>query len=1047
MSVDSIADGGFNSVTFGGNVLFKGPVTMNLPGSIKVATGGVLSADSTVDLTASYIALGRSFVAPLSADAPERLSIFDPAQASIFAPPSWGKGSLSVHANLIDVGNLSLQHIGTALLDASGGSIRGDGTFAMAGALTMKAAQIFPATGTTFEVTAYNHDATGAAVTGPGVGTGKIIVQQAGVATLPLSAGGILSLYADSISQGGTLVAPFGRINLGWDGTGQSPVDPVSGIAVPKAKLIALKSGSVTAVSGLDTVSGNPISVPYGTTKDGKLWTDPSGANISTTGLPPKSVNVSGDNLITEAGSLIDLRGGGDVTASQWVAGTGGKINLAADPSIYTGGRTYAGDLVVDKTGTIWSATQDSVGKPPGVGLYWSKVSQSYAIIPGYQPDYSPTGYSDGSLALGSKIKLTGGAGLPAGNYTLLPASYATQPGAYLITPLSASRLAGSITQPDGSVTVSGSRFNALESTPAISGVTSLFKISSPTQVASMAKYNVISADAFFKASPTSSRPSDAAYLLLNGSSDMSVNGAVRGWAAPGGHGALVDISSTKNFLITGNSSSANSANSIVLNSSLLSGWNVGSLLIGGIRIPTSTGSSFTMTPSVSQIVVDNSGSILSAGEVILAAKNEVTLKNGASVEALGAQDSSPLQVAGNGALLRVSGDFKAVTTRTRSDASAVVGFQIGDGVKLSGTSITLDSSGRASIASSAVLDAQAINLTAGRIALNFDSSPTAAATLNLSGNVLAELSKARSLNLTSYSSIDFLGSGILGSPLMEFMGLHAGALLGDNKGSDLLMASSILLDNANGSTDPNTGLPYVPSATAGALSIAGNQLTLGYGMLGVGGFQNVTAKMTGGIQGSGIGMLSVAGNLNLSAPIFTAASGANTSIIAGGALKISGDSGGPSVSPGLGAILKLKGTSVDISTPILLPSGSLSVESTTGNLTITSLLDVGGTSRQFFDTIRYTDAGSIVLTADNGNIDLTGGGVNLGAQAAAGSAGILSIIAPNGTVSLGAANINAVAPSGGAGSFAMDVNGYNGGNLSNLENTLTTAGLSSSRM
>jgi len=1040
-SVDSFADGGFDSVTLGGNVLFKGPVTMNLPGSIKVATGGVISSDSTVDLTASYIALGRSFVAPLAADAPERLSIFDPAQASIFAPPSWGKGSLSVHANLIDVGNLSLQHIGTALLDASGGSIRGDGTFAMAGALTMRAAQIFPATGTSFEVTAYNHDATGAAVTGPGVGTGKIIVQQAGPATLPLSAGGMLSLYADSISQGGTLVAPFGRINLGWDGIGQSPVDPVSGIAVPKAKLITLKSGSVTTVSGLDPVTGNPISVPYGTTKDGKLWTDPSGANITTTGLPSKSVNVSGDNLITEAGSLIDLRGGGDVTTSQWVAGTGGKINLAADPVTYTGGRTYAGDLVIDKTGTIWSATQDSVGKPPSLGLYWSKVPQSYAIVPGYQSDYSPTGYSDGSLALGSKIKLSGGAGLPAGNYTLLPASYANQPGAYLITPLSSSRLAGSIAQPDGSVTVSGSRFNALESTPAISGVTSLFKLSSPSQVASMAKYNAISADTFFKASPTSSRPSDAAYLLLNGRSDMTVNGAVRGWAAPGGHGALVDISSTKNFLITGNSSSANSANSIVLNSSLLSGWNVGSLLIGGIRIPTSTGSSFTITPSVSQIVVDNSGSTLSAGEVILAAKNEVTLRGGSSVEALGAQESSPLQVAGNGALLRVSGDFKAVTTRKGSDASAVVGFQIGDGVKLSGTSITLDSSGRASIASSALLEAQAINLTAGRIALNFDSSPTADATLNLSGNVLSSLSKVRSLNLTSYSSIDFLGSGILGSPSMEFLGMHAGAILGDNKGSDLLMASSILLDNANGSTDPNTGLPYVPSATAGSLSIAGNQLTLGYGMLGVGGFQNITAKITGGVQGSGIGMLTVAGNLNLSAPIFTAASGANTSITAGGALKMSGDSGTPSVSPGLGAILKLKGTSVDISTPILLPSGSLAVESTTGNLTISSLLDVGGRSRQFFDTIRYTDAGSIVLTADNGNIDLTGGMVNLGAQAASGSAGSLSIIAPNGTVSLGGANINAIAPSGGAGSFVMDVNSYNGGNLSSLENTLTTAG------
>jgi len=1040
VTVGSFANGGFDAVTLGGNVLFKGPVSMNLPGSIKVATGGVLYADSTVSLTAPYIALGRAFVAPLALDDPSRLSVFDPAQQTLFAKPSWGPGKLDVHARLIDVGNLSLNNIGVAVLDASGGSIRGDGTFAMAGELTMRAAQIYPATGTKFEITAYNHDASGAAVSGAGIGKGKISIERSGSASLPLSAGGTLSLYADSITQRGVLVAPFGSINLGWDGTGTSPVDPISGISVPTASKITLVSGSVTTVSGLDSETGNSISVPYGTTKDGKIWTDPSGANITTEGLPYKSVTVAGANIVTESGSLIDLRGGGEVTLSQWVQGTGGKINIASDPVSYAGGRSYAGDFVTDRNGTIWSATQDSAGQPLAVGPYWSKVSQSYAVIPGYQPDFAPTGYADGTLGIGSKIKISAGSGLAAGSYTLLPSSYANQPGAFLITPLAASRLAGAIAQPDGSVIVSGTPYNGLQSAPAISGLSSLYKVSSPLQIAAMSKYTLISADTFFKGSTTSSRPSDAAYLLLNGASGMSINGAVRGWGASGGHGSIVDISSTKNFLISGNSSSP-SSDAIVLNASLLSSWRVGSLLVGGIRVPTADKTSFTTTPSTSRIVVDNAGSPLTSGEVILASKNEVTLKDNSSIRALGTDLSTPIAVSGNGAMVRVSSDLNASTTRTGNDQAGVVGFQIGAGANLSGASITLDSSGNASIASTAVLDAKSINLSSGKMAIDFDGS-SQAGMLNLSGSLLQRLSTVQSLNLTSYSSIEFHGGGVLGSASLLSLGLHAGELLGDNLGTVGMMASLISLDNANGSIDPSGG---VPAAAGGSLSFTGNIMTFGSGAISIGGFQNVGATMSSGIQTTGKGSMITAGNLTLSAPLITGASGAVTSIKAGGSLNIT-DPGTASLTPGLGASLSLQGSSVSISAPILLPSGSLSVKATTGNLTISSLLDVGGTSRQFFDVTQYTDAGSISLSSDNGNLILTPGAtLNLSAQPAAGNAGSLTLSAPNGIALLGGL-IDASAANGTAGFFTADLGSYNGGNLDPLENLLTSGGFSQSQ-
>jgi len=51
--------------------------------------------------------------------------------------PTFGPGKLTVNAKLIDLGNLSLQNIGKANFNAVGGDIRGDGTFDVAGGITL----------------------------------------------------------------------------------------------------------------------------------------------------------------------------------------------------------------------------------------------------------------------------------------------------------------------------------------------------------------------------------------------------------------------------------------------------------------------------------------------------------------------------------------------------------------------------------------------------------------------------------------------------------------------------------------------------------------------------------------------------------------------------------------------------------------------------------------------------------------------------------------------------------------------------------------------
>ena len=55
-----------------------------------------------------------------------------------------------------------------------------------------------------------------------------------------------------------------------------------------------------------------------------------------------------------------------------------------------------------------------------------------YAVIPGFKglAPYNPE-YSGTNTLVGQQVYLSGVPGLPAGTYTLLPAQYATQPGAF----------------------------------------------------------------------------------------------------------------------------------------------------------------------------------------------------------------------------------------------------------------------------------------------------------------------------------------------------------------------------------------------------------------------------------------------------------------------------------------------------------------------------------------------------------------------------------------------------------------------------------------
>jgi filamentous hemagglutinin len=156
--------------------------------------------------------------------------------------PTVGNGILNVTAQQISlVGSTVLQGIARTTLTSSGdvqllgevvnGAVTGDLT--LNGTLALNASRIYPATATSFTISAEGaNGAISIGQTSPSPGT-------------PLSAGGSVSLAADQISSSGTLIAPFGSIDL-------SAVSALS-----------LNPGSVTSVSGGD------LTIPFGETQLG----------------------------------------------------------------------------------------------------------------------------------------------------------------------------------------------------------------------------------------------------------------------------------------------------------------------------------------------------------------------------------------------------------------------------------------------------------------------------------------------------------------------------------------------------------------------------------------------------------------------------------------------------------------------------------------------------------------------------------------------------------------------------------------------------------
>lgn len=1027
---DSFMSGGFDSLTLSGNTRFSGAVTLTAASSLRIATGGFFTADAAVNLNAPHVGLGLAFRAPMQAQQTENWPFVLQGQPYYVAPTN-GTGALNVSASSIDVGYLSLQNTGVANFVADNGDIRGSGSLNIAGSLSMRAGQIYTPTASTFTMAAYDY------TNGAGLQRGSIVFTAAGTRRLPLSAGGTINVFAHTINQGGTLVAPAGIINLGWDGTGTSPQDLLTGAGIVGERSVAatvnlnLLTGSRTSVSQIDPVTGLGVLIPYGFSSDGSSWIDPTGLDITGGGLPAKAVNTSATNIVSQTGSVIDLRGGGDLYAYRWVSGTGGTVDILASEGIF-------------------------------------------AVLPGYEADYSPfadfnsttsdlnlaagqSGYKNNTLSAGDRVYLEGGSGLSAGVYTLLPARYALLPGAFLVTPKSGDPL-GSVLQPGGASLVSGYRFNTLNTARQAPALYSSFEVAPSSVVDVRAKYDDFNASTFLRDRAVALNisvprlPGDAGRLLLQAVQGMTFQGQVLGSAATNGRGASIDISSPADILIATAGTSA-APGVLVLDAVQLSGFGAESLLIGGQRNTTTAGTALTVRTA--NITVGNSpASSLAMPEIILAATGNLTLNAGASITQSGTMvstaetlliGSSTTAGSGNGALLRISSDANASMLRSGVTSAAGPALSIGAGVALNGSSITLDSTNVLSLDSTAVLTGQALNIASGRISVQLDSPGALQASpgLVIAGTVLQSIQLAQSLSLLSYSSIDLYGTGQLGSAATTLLALRAGEIRGFNNGGGTvtLAAQSVLLDNqASGS------VPGSVTGISGTLAVNADTLRLGTNTLRVDQFATVSVNAANGMRVQGVGALVVQGAFTATTPIIAGDAFAAHAITAGGAVTLQKPVvvAGTPLTSGLGATLGLTGSTLAIGSDIVLPSGQLTLTST-GNLDVTGALDVGGTAQTFFDQVKYTSAGRIDLISSAGSVNLLAGSlVNIAANALGGSAGTLAVTTTAGTLNLGGTLSSAAGIGGQSGSFILTAGSLS--SLSTLNATLNSAGLSRSR-
>ncbi len=854
-----------------------------------------------------------------------------------------------------------------------------------------------------------------------------------------LAAAGRIEFAAQDILHSGTVTAPLGEIVFSAPGGS-----------------VTLSENSVTSVAADQTMLFGQ------TNQSGRYWQfkssywNPQTKTLDSTTYnvekaPEKAIRIDAADSIVKAGAQLDLSGGGEAIASEFTPGPGGKTNILA-ASASAGMTTFA--VLPSWSGAV--APQDSQA------MAYYNVSSPTKVVNGdavdYQYDSTPT------LKAGDQIQLAAnGSGLAAGTYTLLPASYAQLPGAYLVSVKSTNErvVARSRGMSDGGWLVNGSIMasNADGSSSAYTQSAMTFEVANPSLVSARATYQVSKLSKFFFDKAGNSLPGDAGQLTVIGRNSVAFDPtivamrqaeiAAEDGRKRAGEGLKLDLAAPK--LLISDGALAPDATWSVVDQDKLVALGAASLLLGGVRDV--QGETTNIETIATQVLVSNGGASDSAKaligpEIMLTATEQLTVAAGSRIEAQGAASGRKVVLAGDGAFLRAADGVQANLSRTGSVTRSLGTLTLEESAVVAGRTLVFDATRLTSLDGNVLLgnvgadgsrSGGYLSIGAGRINVLADGS-TPAEGLTFGNDDFARFAKADQLRLSSYSTLDLYGDATLGSGSLNELVLAAAGIAGHGGASAKasIVAKKVVFENPSSESSSFT----TSGLGGGTLDVSAEQITFGNNRstqtqrdaeetgFALRGFDNVKLTASGDVRFVGLGVTAVdnstafdgSGNatkLVIDAGRVTTVGAADHLLAASGLTEIKGGAAGGSAT-GLGGALELRGKSVDVSGRIETAAGKLTLAATgtdsSDDVKVGSaaVILAEGSQVAFADTYAYASGGEITLKSAKGNVTVDSGAVvSVSAHAEGGDAGSLALIAQEGSVSAGAGTLRGAAKAG----------------------------------
>lgn len=638
LDVERVTTGGFDNLSLlsNGILSFDGDVNLSLKQSLSLYAGSLAltenaASNSRVSLQAPYLRLAGATAR--GTDVATRPTV----KGGLSTQDS--QGQLQLSADLMEVrdevtfgahGSLQQNQGPDVLVDRRGfaqTTLRSEGDLRFLGATALNAggvtllqsnadldllvAQLYPVTGANARVQTTTES------------TLTIGRTTDTVPTVPYSAFGQLSFDGGIIQQGGVVRAPFGLLTFGID---QNVLQNLSFLP-----------GSLTSVSG------EGLLMPYGGTIDGLTYQyngktveligvgGSSGLSVLTMGISLKSPRVD-----VQPDAVLDLSGGGELTGAGFISGRGGSTDARYNPLVQN---------AVDGRFTL-----------PGLS-----TNPVYAIVPGNASAYAPLAGESGvrDPVIGQRITLDVGVpGLPAGTYTLMPASYALLPGAFRVELnglASAGTLSKSLAMRNGSWATSGRL--SIANTGIADPLSSQLIVTSGDVLRRYSQYNetgyaaFAKADAALKGVPRPMIEADGKTLLLafveGASADPSQTFSFKGQAdfTPGKDGlggavGVINNSGNLEVLAVGQAATQGFVGSSIYDSEL-NALKAPRLAIGALPgVQYGQGGNLVNFDARLQNIYLRQGARLRAGEVFLVANGKnadgIVIEQGAGINTLG---------------------------------------------------------------------------------------------------------------------------------------------------------------------------------------------------------------------------------------------------------------------------------------------------------------------------------------------------------------------------------------------------------------------------